>query len=77
MVFLELARFAKDGFCEQVGLLRLCPFCLVVTLILAASFAFSRTGEAPFSATGFCADFLTSFWDSLELPVFLEGSRRG
>ena len=65
---------SKDGFRQQVtqwARLRrtcpcLCPFCLVVRLILADSFAFSRTGEAPLSATGFCADFLTSFWGPLE-----------
>ena len=71
---------SKDSFRQQVTQWAcacpcLCPFCLVVTLILADSFAFSRTGGAPLSATGFCADFLTSFWAPLEQPVFLEGSR--
>ena len=71
---------SKDGFASKFRseLRRACPClcsCLVVTLILADSFAFSRTGKAPLSVTGFCADFLTSFWGSLEQTVFLEGSR--
>ena len=70
VVFLEPARFPKtvSASKSRSGLRRACPcpFCLVVTLLLADNFVFSRTGEAPLSATGFCADFLTSFWGPLE-----------
>ena len=52
MVFFKLARFAKDGFYQEVtqwgffGMLACVPvsFCLVVTLILAASFVFTNWG---------------------------------
>ena len=67
VVFFAPARFPKTFLASKSlglrwhGWLRVSPFCWAVTLIAAASFAFLRTGEAPCSATGFCADFLTPF----------------
>ena len=52
------------------GWLRVSPFCLAVTLIAAANVAFLRTGEAPCSATGFCADFLTPIPGSSKVASF-------
>ena len=73
VMFLEPARFPKTAPTSQqgfIGMLRLClrPLCLPVALVVAASFAFLRTGEAALSATDFWSDFRTPFQGPLIDP---------
>ena len=70
---LEPARFPKTAPTSQqgfIGMLWLClrPLCLPVALVVAASFAFLRTGEAALSATDFWSDFRTPFQGPLIDP---------